>query len=109
MNYYVLFQYVLCLVGTSLFLFNQTKFALAEKAFIAVLISIVVVNCGVLFENRPWVRFAEWARIIAYPALLIVLTLVNQWSSLWILVAVVYMVVSVTWFYLLTRSHAVAH
>ena len=109
LNYYVLFQYVLCLVGTSLFLFNQTKFALAEKAFIAVLISIVVVNCGVLFENRPWVRFAEWARIIAYPALLIVLTLVNQWSSLWILVAVVYMVVSVTWFYLLTRSHAVAH
>src|SRR6185436_13424230 len=76
LNLYVLFQYVLCLVGTSLFLFMQKlpdqteRFNLGEKFFITVLITIVVVNCGVLFENRKWVRYSEWIRIIVYPVIL---------------------------------------
>jgi alkylglycerol monooxygenase len=70
LNLYVLFQYVLCITGTALFLFNTAKFTLPEKAFIAVLIAIVVVNCGVMFENKAWVKVSEWLRIILYPALL---------------------------------------
>ncbi len=108
LNYYVLFQYVICLVGTSLFLFNQGKFSLSEKAFIAILISFVVVNCGVLFENKSWVGTAEWIRIILYPALLITLSVINGWNFVYIIVAVVYLMISTTWFYFLRRDHVTA-
>jgi len=106
LNYYVFFQYVICLIGTSLFLFNAGQFSLSEKGFIALLITIVVVNCGVLFENRPWARYAEWIRIIAYPALLVVLCLVNEWELWLIALAVIYALISSSWFYLIQKRNA---
>lgn len=104
LNLYVLFQYVLCLAGTSLFLFNASKFSLSEKAMITVLISIVVVNCGVLFENRPWVRYAEWIRIVVYPALF---GAVIYWNALptWLYgVALLYLIISTAWFNVITKQ-----
>jgi sterol desaturase/sphingolipid hydroxylase (fatty acid hydroxylase superfamily) len=104
LNLYVLFQYVLCLAGTSLFLFNASKFSLSEKAMITVLISIVVVNCGVLFENRPWVRYAEWIRIVVYPALFVA---VIYWNALpiWLyVVAFLYLIISTAWFNVITKQ-----
>ncbi len=108
LNYYVLFQYVVCLGGTSVFLFNQTKFTTPEKAIIAVLISIVVVNCGVLFENKPWVRICEWIRIILYPVTLTAITLLYQLSYLYIALSVAYLLISTTWFYILSKNHHVS-
>jgi alkylglycerol monooxygenase len=105
LNYYVLFQYIVSLIGTSLFLFNQSKFSMTEKGVIAVMISIVVVNCGVLFENKPWVRVAEWIRIIIYPVVLIAVALFYQLSILYSFIAVAYLLVSTTWFYLLSKIH----
>jgi len=106
LNLYVLFQYVLCLGGTSMFLFNASKFDLEEKIFIAVLISIVVVNCGVLFEQRAWVKWAEWIRIILYPAILSLCTYWNDWP-IWLHgVSFVYLIISFTWFYSLQKQHA---
>lgn len=108
LNYYVLFQYVLCLLGTALFLFNQAKFPMLEKAIIATLISIVVVNCGVLFENKSWVAAAEWIRIVAYPVGLIVLTFAFHWSNTYAIAAAFYFVISATWFYSLRNtSHVI--
>jgi alkylglycerol monooxygenase len=106
LNWYVLFQYVLCLIGTSLFLFNAGKFGLQEKIFITALISIVVVNCGVLFEQRVWIKWAEWFRIIAYPTLLSFLTYWNGWSIWLHALAFGYLVISFTWFYSLQKQHA---
>src|SRR5690606_33809387 len=106
LNYYVLFQYVLCLVATALFLFNSGKFTLGEKAFITMLISLAVVNCGVLFENRKWVVWSEWLRIILYPALLIAFTYVLNLSWWCYVVAIIYFVISFTWFYATTKKHA---
>src|SRR5690606_34370116 len=100
-----LFQYVLCLVGTAVFLFNANQFSLGEKSIVTALITITVVNCGVLFEQRRWVRVAEWARILVYPALLAVLTFMNGWSPIWYLIALLYFIVSTTWFYSLHRRH----
>jgi alkylglycerol monooxygenase len=105
LNLYVLFQYILCLVGTALFLFNAGKFSLPEKGFITFLVSFVVVNCGVLFEQRAWVRWAEWFRIIAYPIILGTLVYVNAWNPLLYLLAGVYALVSISWFYLLQKPH----
>jgi alkylglycerol monooxygenase len=105
LNWYVLFQYVLCLGGTSLFLFNAPKVNLPEKILIAVLISIVVVNCGVLFEQRPWVKWAEWTRIILYPVILSVFTYGYGWPVWWHAVSFIYLLISFTWFYSL-QKHA---
>jgi alkylglycerol monooxygenase len=104
LNTYVLFQYVLCLAGTSMFLFNAAKFTLGEKAIITVLISIVVVNCGVLFENRTWVRYAEWLRIIIYPAMLITFVYLNS-LPLWLYGAgVIYLIISAFWFSIINKQ-----
>ena len=108
LNYYVLFQYILCLVGTALFLFNQSKFSMAEKAIIAILISMVVVNCGVLFEAKPWVKIAEWVRIILYPAGLILLTVMLHWPYILIGISILYFIISATWFYTLFKQAHVA-
>ena len=104
LNYYVLFQYALCLVGTGLFLFKQNEFTLGEKVFFTIIISIVVVNSGVLFENKPWVRWAEWNRIVVYPLLLIAFTLIYNWSTLWIGVAIIYLLISGIWFHSITKN-----
>ncbi|MCB0489972.1 MAG: sterol desaturase family protein [Cyclobacteriaceae bacterium] len=104
LNYYVLFQYVLCLVGTALFLFNQSKFLIGEKVFFTVIISIVVVNCGVLFENKTWVRWAEWIRIIVYPVMLIAFTVIYFWPPILFGVALGYLAISATWFYSISRN-----
>ena len=108
LNYYVLFQYIVCLICTALFLFNQSKFTLPEKAIIAVMISVVVVNCGVLFENKSWVKISEWFRIFIYPAGLIIVSILYNLSFNYIIVAAIYFIISVTWFYLLSHNpHAV--
>lgn len=104
LNYYVLFQYALCLIGTGLFLFKQDNFLMGEKIFFSIIISIVVVNCGVLFENKPWVRWAEWFRIIAYSFLLIAFTFIYFWPSIFIGVAIVYLIISGTWFYSIQKN-----
>jgi sterol desaturase/sphingolipid hydroxylase (fatty acid hydroxylase superfamily) len=106
LNYYVLFQYTLCLVATALFLFNSAKFSLGEKALITVLISLTVVNCGVLFENRKWVVWSEWLRIILYPALLIGLTYLLNLPAWYYVIGISYFFISFTWFYVVTKKHA---
>jgi alkylglycerol monooxygenase len=68
MNYYVLAQYVICLVATSMLLFNEAKLTNVQKEIGAALISWWVVNCGVLFEQKSWIRAAEFARIILFSA-----------------------------------------
>lgn len=104
LNYYVLFQYALCLIGTGLFLFKQSNFLIGEKVFFTVIISIVVVNCGVLFENKPWVRWVEWTRIVIYPLLLIAFTFIYFWPQVLIGVAILYFIISATWFYSITKN-----
>ncbi|MBL0744208.1 sterol desaturase family protein [Chryseolinea lacunae] len=106
LNYYVVFQYVLCLAGTALFLFNAGKFSLGQQAFIAALVSLVVVNAGVLFENRAWAKYAEWFRIVAYPALLASLCFLNGWSPWLYVVGGAYCFISVTWFYGIQKKYA---
>ncbi len=103
MNYYVLFQYILCLVCTGLFLFKQGQFSLSEKAIAAILISIWVVNSGVLFEHKKWVVISEWARILVYSAMVVYLTFTLELSPIFYGVAFTYLVISGVWFYKVTQ------
>lgn len=104
LNSYVLFQYTLCLAGTAFFLFNEGNLLTGEKAFFSIVITIVVVNCGVLFENRKWAIWSEWIRIFLYPLGLVVITIAYFWHPLWIGVALSYGAISSIWFYLIRRN-----
>lgn len=111
LNLYVTYQYLLCLAGTSLFLFNQKlpdgadRFSTLENFSIATLIAITVVNCGVLFEQRSWIRWAEAIRVIVYPLILSALTVSFNWNSQYHLITIFYFVTSFPWFLSLQRSH----
>jgi hypothetical protein len=105
LNLYVLFQYVICLICTALFLSLEARFTLSEKIFVTILICIVVVNSGVLFEQRSWAKYAEWVRITVYPLLLVMLTFMNGWSSLLYGAAAAYLILSTTWFYIIQKKN----
>lgn len=115
LNLYVLFQYVLCLTGASVFLLKQKNpdgtplFTTGENIFITILLVVVVVNCGVLFEKRSWVRWAEWARIILYPVLLSLFTFLNGWA-LWLHgISIMYLLISAIWFYTIQKHEKLQH
>jgi alkylglycerol monooxygenase len=109
-NLYVLFQYVLCLGGTSLFLFSQKnpdgtdRFSTGQNLFIASLIAVVVMNCAVLFEQRSWIRWAEWLRIFFYSLLLSILTYLYDWPASYHIIALSYLLISSVWFYSLQKQ-----
>jgi alkylglycerol monooxygenase len=105
LNLYVLFHYLACLGATALFLFNAGEFSLGEQAFVTLLITITVVNCGVLFEQRKWVKWAEWARIFIYPVILSTLTVWLEWQIWFHGLSLIYFLISFTWFYSLQRQH----
>lgn len=105
LNTYVLFQYAIALGGTSFFLFNASKLGTTAQAFVTILISIMVVNCGVLFEQRPWVRWSEWIRVFLYPIILSMFTYINDWPPMWHGVALLYCVVSSAWFFQVQKKY----
>jgi alkylglycerol monooxygenase len=103
LNLYVLFQYILCLVGTALFLFKANEFILSEKILVTILIAVTVVNCGVLFEKKRWVRWTELARIIIYPLILLLMNR-DTMTPLIVLLALLYFSISLIWFIRITKN-----
>ncbi|HZY80140.1 MAG TPA: sterol desaturase family protein [Cyclobacteriaceae bacterium] len=97
LNYYVLVQYIICLGATAAFLFNQSKLEMSSKAVVAVLISWWVVNSGVLFEQKTWVKAAEYARIILFSAGLSVITVYYSLSPVLHAIALGYALLSIVW------------
>ncbi|HEU5289393.1 MAG TPA: hypothetical protein VFU05_02045, partial [Cyclobacteriaceae bacterium] len=85
------------------------RFSLAEKSIIALLITIVVVNCGVLFENRPWVRYVEWIRIALYPLLLVGAISLYSLPNYFYGVAGLYFVISGFWFSLINKQLKISY
>ncbi len=106
LNLYVLFQYTICLIGTAIFLFSAGSLSLAVQVLVTLLISVMVVNCGVLFEQRPWVKWSEWVRIFLYPLLLSFFTLQLNWADYYHVVAVLYCFISSWWFYQVQKKYA---
>lgn len=105
LNYYVLFQYIICLGVTAFFLFKQKEFSMTEKAMVATLISLWVVNCGVLFEQKVWVRYAEWFRIVVFTAIAITVAYLLQAPVYLFVTGILYGLISALWFYSLPASY----
>lgn len=104
-NYYVLAQYIICLVVTATFLFKQGQFSLVQKAGVAVLISWWVVNCGVLFEKRAWIWIAEYLRIAVFAAGGFVLIWYFAAAPSYYFAPVLYLIGSMAWMFII-RKHA---
>ncbi len=103
-NYYVLFQYLLCLGATSFFLFQQKNFSLTEKIILAAAISWWVMNCGVLFEQKKWIWVTEWIRIFLFGVAVITITAVSGGNIVFYLLSIAYMVVSGFLFYQINKN-----
>jgi alkylglycerol monooxygenase len=63
LNYYVLFQFVITLVGASVFMFSVGQLDTFAKLASAGMVMWAIVNCGGLFEQRNWVYVLEWVRL----------------------------------------------
>jgi alkylglycerol monooxygenase len=65
LNYYVLYQYIVALTATAVFLFNYTKLDLWFQVIIVAGIVSTIVLAGVLLENKSWAMLTERIRILA--------------------------------------------
>lgn len=97
LNYYVLAQYVVCLIATSALLFKQAELNLIQKSGGAILISWWVMNCGVLFEQKVWIRFAEYGRIILFSVGLSAMVIFYNLSPGLHAIGIVYALTSILW------------
>lgn len=97
LNLYTLFQYVIALAGTAFFLFNVENFNWAEKFALTSIIILTVVNCGALFELKTWVWNLETVRVIALPALLIMVTYQGSLAIFLVPAAILWLGVSIFW------------
>jgi len=97
LNFYVLVQYALALAVTAFFLFNQAQFSLGIKALMALGIVITIMNCGLLFENKNWVKYTEYMRITAISVVCIYLSFISQWNLYFFIGGIAYSLVSSLW------------
>lgn len=98
LNYYILIQFVIVLLGTTLFLFTAEGLQLFWRSILAVLLIWMLVDLGGMFEKRRWTMFLEPLRIIASTAVVIALFMGNAQFSIVIGASITLMLVSLVWF-----------
>jgi alkylglycerol monooxygenase len=65
---YLAFQVALSTLLLMLFTFYYAGQSLADKIFIASLILITLINCGALLEQRKWIYYLEYGRLLLVTA-----------------------------------------
>ncbi len=104
LNYYVLFQHLITLVGTSIFLFGYEAMPLHLRIATATFVLITLINVGALLETRPWVWLAEYMRLLVT---LIAFVLLFPAQPFGIIIAVIYTLLSAVWLKLCTTTKIV--
>jgi alkylglycerol monooxygenase len=99
LNMYALVQYAVLLGITTWFLFFQKDMEMILKSVIAVLIAFGAVTIGALFENKPWVKWAESFRIIAYALLPVYLVYWQSATSYLAQIGLGYAILSLIWLF----------
>jgi len=74
---YVVLQYFIMLGGASLYMMHFKEISLFYKAVFFLLIITTMLICGAIFENKRWVVYAEYAR------LLLVMICLNSFYYFW--------------------------
>ncbi len=77
LNYYILAQYLLLLLGTSLFLFNVEAFSYSQQLAVGGYLLWGIMNLGVMFELRNWVKHSE---ILRWIVLVVISLLISDGS-----------------------------
>ena len=107
LNWYVLFQYLVALAGTALFLFNESTFNYIEKGAISAAIILTITNCGILFEGKKWGWYSEYIRIVLFSS---VVAYISFGSSDMIMAAgsILFALISIGWLLSLRRKNNLA-
>ncbi|MEZ0607077.1 sterol desaturase family protein [Fibrella sp. WM1] len=104
-NYYVLFQYGLLLLATFPFLQFQAQLGWGQKAVIALLVGLTVVNFGWLFEGRTWAFRIEAGRLLVCAGVATYLLLPLP-AGTWFAIGVgLVTLLSLGWLWRASRSH----
>ncbi len=77
LNYYVLAQFIMIIVGTSAFMNYFDGISTFYKGAFLITLILSIMICGAIFENKKWVIAAEYARL-----LMVILTL-NTFYYYW--------------------------
>ena len=99
LNLYVLFQYAIILAITTWFLFFQKDMDMVLKVAVALLIAIAAITTGALFEDKPWIKWAETLRVIAYALLPVYLAYFQSAPEYLIYIGLSYAILSLIWLY----------
>lgn len=105
LNLYVLVQYSILLGVVTWFLFLQADMDMFLKTSIAVLIAFAAVTIGALFENKPWVKWAESLRIIAYALLPVYLVYYQSAPDYLLHIGLGYGIFSLIWLFQVLSSN----
>ena len=102
LNHYIFFQFVIILLGTTMFLLFESKPPFSEniflKATVASLIIFSLFNIGGIFERKGWVVLLEYIRILLFTGIMIYL-LHNSAQFIFVGVAIsVVALLSLIWF-----------
>lgn len=101
--YYVFFQFLVALTSGASLLFLYSKLQWPEVIFIASFTIVTLLSCGAILENRSWLKYVEYSRLVAG---CIGLYLFQNYSIFQTLMAAVIgvNVLSLIWFYLIQNS-----
>jgi hypothetical protein len=98
LSYYIFFQFVILLLGTSAFLFGMKNLDSTQIAVVSVFIIYSVVSIGGLFEKRKWVAIAEILRVLLLTFVIAVIIMKFYPLAYAISGAGVYLLMSFVWF-----------
>lgn len=100
LNYYILFQYIVVLLGTTGFLASlegDNLYTLSSFS-LAALVVLSVSSLGAILDKQKWAQFSEIGRLLAIPLLLWLLFPASQFMTITIVTMVGIGAISLIWF-----------
>lgn len=95
LSYYVLFQYIMILGATAVFLFNYTKLELPYQIMVVLGIILTIVNAGALLERKSWAKASEIVRVLLVTGIASYAIIFFGFNYLFLIPTVVYFLLSV--------------
>jgi len=98
LNYYVFFQFLILLGGTSMFLFSYETVSWPIQLITVIYIFAFSVTIGGIMENKKWILAAELARILLLPMLIYISFIFSDSLSTAMLISSAIALGSLIWF-----------
>ncbi|NMM50433.1 sterol desaturase family protein [Marinigracilibium pacificum] len=102
-NYYAIFQYLIALVITALFLFKEGQFVVWQKVVISTYIIWSVVHTGIILEKKKWFYVLEPIRIISGVVLGFLFVTGSNLMSIEFIIIISVALISFVWLYKISK------